>query len=193
MSYTAHRRRHTSIEMSLSERERMELERELERLHAESFGWALACCRHDAEDAADALQAAYVKVLSGAARFGGRSSVRTWLFGVIRLTALEEQRRSGRHRRLEPAGSNALVASDKLPDESAERAERRERLMNALATLSPRQREVLHLVFYHDISIAEAAVVMRISVGSARQHYTRGKENLSKLLVSEMHEDVHAR
>ena len=65
------------------------LELELEWLHAAAFGWALACCAGDRAAAEDALQASYLKVLDESARFDGRSSFRTWLFGVVRRTAAE--------------------------------------------------------------------------------------------------------
>ena len=75
------------------------LERELATLHAASYGWALACCARDPDEAADVLQQAYVKVVSGSARFDGRSALKTWFFGVIRLTAHEHRRwRFGRRR-----------------------------------------------------------------------------------------------
>jgi DNA-directed RNA polymerase specialized sigma24 family protein len=51
--------------------------------------------------------------------------------------------------------------------------------------LSPRQREVLHLVFYQDLTIAAAAGVLNISIGSARVHYERGKAQLRRLLGDE--------
>src|SRR5690349_10623158 len=73
--------------------DRSELERELERLHPESWGWALACAGRDRDIAQDALQTAYVRILGGTARHDGRSSFKTWLFGVIRFSALEELRR----------------------------------------------------------------------------------------------------
>jgi RNA polymerase sigma-70 factor (ECF subfamily) len=64
----------------------------------------------------------------------------------------------------------------------AEQLEEREALLRALESLSRRQREVLQLVFYHDMTIEEAARVMRVSLGSARTHYERGKKSLAQML-----------
>ena len=160
--------------------DRMELERELERLHAECWGWALACTGRDRALAEDALQTAYLRVLSGQGRFEGRSRFKSWLFGVIRLTAMEELRRTNRWRE---GGSELDVsgAIDPSPgaDVTTEQAERNAALVTAMACLSPRQREVLHLVFYHGMTVEEAAGVMGISIGSARTHYERGKKALA--------------
>ena len=72
----------------------VELRLQLGRVHAECFGWAMACCRHDHDDAEELLQTVYLSVLDGHARYDGRSSFRTWLFGVIRRTAASERRRA---------------------------------------------------------------------------------------------------
>lgn len=162
-----------------------DLEARLEALHEASFGWALHCCGGHAQDAEDVLQSAYLKILSGRARFAGLSSLRTWLFGVIRLTALESRRkrRDGERRdeivalHLDPPGSAAGA-----PDAILEGDDTPERLREALRHLPARQREVLHLVFYQEMSIREAAGVMEISLGSARVHYDRGKKRLRSLL-----------
>ena len=70
----------------------MALEHELESFHASSFGWALACCGWNREDAEEALQASYLKAVDGRARFNGHSSTRTWFFGVVKHTAAERRR-----------------------------------------------------------------------------------------------------
>jgi len=166
--------------------ERAQLDCELEKLHAESHGWALACCGRDREEAEEVLQSAYLKVFAGKARFDGRSTFRTWLFGVIRRTAAEERRRNIVHR-LRAAAYAVIAPSDTRTgaDTILEIAQRQERLLSALRELSPRQREVLQLVFYHDMTIEDAATAMSVSLGTARTHYERGKARLLEKLAGE--------
>lgn len=66
---------------------------ELERLHPASFGWALGCCRYDQTEAEDVLQMVYLKILQGRAVYRGESKLQTWLFAVIRKTAISERRK----------------------------------------------------------------------------------------------------
>jgi RNA polymerase sigma-70 factor (ECF subfamily) len=159
---------------------------ELAALHDASFGWALACCGRDRALAEEVLQDAYFKVLDGRAKFGGAAAFKTWLFGVIRLTATEHRRWGVlRFRRGEGAvEATELEDGKRAPDSEAGARERASLLAKALAKLPERQREVLHLVFYEDLSIAEAATVMGVSLGTARQHYDRGKHALASLLGS---------
>lgn len=165
-----------------------ELESQLERLHEASFGWALSCCGWNEADAEDVLQTTYLKVISGRARFERRAAFKTWLFGVIRLTAREHRRRAASHaERAERLGTHLAATDDHvaLPDDPVERSERSEVLLGALETLPPKQRQVLHLVFYQDLSVREAAEVMEVSLGTARVHYDRGKKKLRALLSAD--------
>lgn len=152
--------------------------------HEESFAWALGCCGRDRGEAEEVLQAVYLKVLDGRASFAGRSSVKTWLFAVIRRTAAQGRRRAAfRRLRLVPLDGRADLPGPELgPDTRAEAADRREHLRRALGQLSRRQREVLLLVFYHEHTVEEAAGVLGIGIGSARTHYARGKARLKALL-----------
>ena len=96
--------------------ERAALELELERIHTECWGWALACCARNRDIAEDTLQSAYLKILSKQARFDGRSSFRTWVFGVIRHTAMEELKRRRTRQAREPDDESAAsLAIDPAP------------------------------------------------------------------------------
>ncbi len=161
-----------------------ELRAELEKHYRESYGWAMSCCLRNQAEAENVLQTVYVKVLEGKARFDGRASFRTWLFAVIRMTAIDERRRLWL-RRLRTDTYERHIASkvgEQDPEATAYHSEIRELFQRALAKLPRRQREVLQLAFYHDLSLAEASEVMGISLGSARTHYERGKQRLRRLM-----------
>lgn len=163
------------------------MEEMLSALHPAAFGWALACCNRDRTLAEEVSQMVYLKILAGEARFEGRSSFKTWLFGVIRRTAAGERRKAwlslsrlARFARGRPDPGPAAS-----PEAETMRAREASRLASALAALSRRQQEILHLVFYQSLTLAEAAAIMGVSVGTARIHYDRGKERLRAMLSSD--------
>lgn len=163
-----------------------ELEHELEKLHRASFGWALGCCKWNMDEAEEVLQSAYLKILEGKAKFAGKSSLKTWLFGLIRITAAEHRRRNfvralnlSRFLMQSPKSDQAFAFL--LPTIESEKCKR---LIESLKDLPDRQREVLELVFYQDMTIEEAANVMGVSLGTARTHYERGKKQLRQKIMS---------
>ncbi|QOV90598.1 RNA polymerase sigma factor [Humisphaera borealis] len=174
----------------------------LEALHADSFGWALHCCRGDRCRAEDVLQTAYLKLAEARCTppDDRRSALKTWWFGVIRLTAMEDHRtvrsrRSLLERLLGRAASRpeaVEISPEPTPPMSAQRNEQDDLLRRSLGQLSPRQAEVLHLTFYQGMTIGEAADVMGVGIGSARQHYERGKSRLRELLEKEACDANHA-
>lgn len=168
------------------------LSHQLAALHTEAFGWALHCCHGDATLAEEVLQNAYVKLLQGRLRHDGTGSVKAWWLEVIRWTAHEEFRRRQRSEGRLAAWLGAWFGGDEEPLDTQPHPARQvelddeaARLRALLARLPARQAEVLHLVFYEHLSIAEAATVMRVGLGSARTHYERGKARLRELLEQE--------
>jgi RNA polymerase sigma factor (sigma-70 family) len=184
LSYTMGGLRHSSTPMRATPAAAaaptdLELRDELARVHSQAYAWAVRCCREDRGEAEDVLHEAYMKVLDGRARFEGRSSFKTWLLGVVRHTAHEHARRSWRRlMRLERWWKEREDAGSDMPGDEGRVGE----LTTALSRLSKRQQEVLHLVFYQNLTINEAAEVLAMPVGTARTHYERGKSRLRQLL-----------
>src|SRR5262245_9492573 len=165
--------------------ERAVLEAELRRVLAAGLGWALVQTGWNRAEAEDVLQASVLKLLDGRARFDGRSSFRSFALGVIRRTAQERRRREQVRRLILMRPAARALEPVELPDASAARSSEAARLVAALSRLPARQREILHLVFYGELTIEEAALVAGVSLGTARTHYARGKQRLRELLGAE--------
>lgn len=118
----------------------------------------------------------YLKIADGKARFNEKASFKTWLFAVIRNTALDYLRKRVRHASLE----QAPVMAAPLPTGEEDRDYR-----SLLAQLPSRQRQVLLLAFYHNMSLTEIATITALHVGTVRTHYSRGKDALRALIQKE--------
>jgi RNA polymerase sigma factor (sigma-70 family) len=150
----------------------------VQELHQESYLWSLNCCHFDEEMAKDVLQTVYLKIYDGKASYNNKSTLKTWLFSVIKFTSVDFIRRK-----------NRLV--DKLDDthqwitetEGVREADNHLLFIKILQSLSGQQREVLTLAFYHDLTLEEIAVLLDLSIGSVRTHYGRGKDNFRRMLI----------
>jgi RNA polymerase sigma-70 factor (sigma-E family) len=67
----------------------------------------------------------------------------------------------------------------------------RDALRRALATLPARQREVVVLRFFADLSVAETAQALRTAEGTVKAHTSRAVARLRQLLGEQITENVH--
>ena len=114
-----------------------ELATQLEALHPHCFGWAMACCGHRREEAEDMLHDVYLGVLDNGLRFDGRSTLKSWLFGVI---ARKTRARARRDRLRALLGVTHAARIDRpnpaaLPDDGAVTSDRRDRTRRAVGQL----------------------------------------------------------
>jgi RNA polymerase sigma-70 factor, ECF subfamily len=120
---------------------------------------------HSAEELA---QETMVRACSAALRFRGRSSVRTWLFGIAHRVLLEASR-AGLFERFESLQDNDPVHAGGLsPGERVD-------LERALATLRPGDRETLVMVDMLGFEPIEAAGMQGISPDTFRVRLHRAR------------------
>lgn len=152
----------------------------LEAIHDQVFGWALSRCDYERAVAEDLMQQAYLELLSGNARFEGRSSLKTFVFSVVQNLARGRYRRiASRLRLAEKVGRNDIEPVVEASDNDGH-----QRVWQAVQRLPDRQRDVIELVFCRDMTIEDAATVMGVTTGTGRVHYERAKKALRITLAN---------
>ena len=103
----------------------------------------------------------------------------------LRQTVVNRARSALRHRTVVARHRPEPLPDGTPADEPALLAERRARVLDALAALPTRQREVLVLRHYLDLSEAEIAATLGISRGAVKSHASRAAATLRARLSSE--------
>lgn len=138
----------------------------------------------DRQLAEEVLQDVMLAAWKNAANFRGESSVRTWLLVIARNRAMNTHRR----RRLPLVDLDdafGVLGQDTGPLEKVEKKSADHAVRTALNQLSAPQREVLVLVFYHQLTGPEVAQVLGISEGTVKSRLHRAKEALRHVLYGE--------
>ncbi len=135
------------------------------------FRSACLLCGNEAE-AQDLVQETFLQAIRSARRFGGRSSIYTWLHGIL----LNLTRHYHRDRKRLVYEEELTDAEPAPPDETPSGLDLEMTagaLADALRQLSDPHREVIVLRFYEDMRIHEIAAHLGISMGTvkSRLHY----------------------
>jgi RNA polymerase sigma-70 factor (ECF subfamily) len=141
----------------------------------------------NADEVADAVAETFLVALRRASAFDARhGDARPWLFGIAQRVVRGQRRSFARRARLTRRASS-LPAYE--PDEAARvdaaiDAERRvDDLRPRLDELARRDRAVLELVAYADLSPSEAAAALGISANAARLRLARARRRLGETVT----------
>lgn len=142
---------------------------------------------HNADDAADILQEACIRMARGLGSYRAEARFTTWLYRLVVNIGLDLLRRRGRAVSLEAeqaAGSEPPAQEGGAePEQAAMRADLAARVRAALATLPPGQRLALTLQYFEDVRYEEIAEIMGLPLNTVKSHIRRGKERLARELA----------
>jgi RNA polymerase sigma-70 factor (ECF subfamily) len=119
-----------------------------------------------------------------AATFNGTSQVSTWIFAIAYRMALKALKR-------DRAWTQRLLLDDGEPDTapSPEAAliegESRSRIKRLLADLSPEQRAVIELTYYHGCAYKEIAEIVGCPVDTVKTRMFHARRKLRAVLIAE--------
>ena len=134
-----------------------------------------------ADRAEDVVQNSLLAAWRATRSYRGDGSVLAWLLGIVRNQSLNAVRRKVLPTTTLDQAEEADLATV-LPDAQFEVRERQEAVRAALTRLSAQHREVLDLVFYQGLSLAETAQVCKCPVGTVKSRLHAAKARLRSAL-----------
>jgi len=145
------------------------------RHRASVYRWLLRFVGNETV-AEDLLSDVFFDVWQQAGRFEGRAAVTTWLLSIARFKALSARRRRT-HAELDETIEATVPDSADNPEIALQKKSRSELVRTALMTLSPDHREIIDLVYYHEKSVEDCALILGIPAATVktRLFYARKK------------------
>jgi RNA polymerase sigma-70 factor (ECF subfamily) len=144
--------------------------------------WAVALrTMGDPDEAADAVQDAFVSAYRKAGTFRGEAAVTTWLHRIVVNACLDRMRRKS----VRPVADDELIEAAErdtpMPDQTIERETSME-VSAALKLLPTDQRAALVLVDMMGYSVEDAAQVLDVPSGTVKSRCARGRAKLAPIL-----------
>ncbi|MCG5215652.1 RNA polymerase sigma factor SigM [Streptosporangium sp. KLBMP 9127] len=144
--------------------------------------WAVALrTLGDPDEAADAVQDAFVSAYRKAESFRGEAAVTTWLHRIVVNACLDRMRRKS----VRPVADDELIEAAEretpMPDQTGEREVSME-VSAALKLLPTDQRAALVLVDMMGYSVEDAAHVLQVPSGTVKSRCARGRAKLAPIL-----------
>jgi len=144
---------------------------------------------NDEEDANDSAQETFARVYRYRGRYDG-GKFTTWLYTIASNLARSEYRRRGRHPSvsLEAETDEGRTIADKLPaagagpSEQAQTSERDVAVRRAVDGLPRELREAVVLCEWEDLSVADAATVLRTTKKAVESRLYRARQKLREEL-----------
>lgn len=153
---------------------------ELVRRHRERLWLVALRTLRDPDEAADALQEAFLSAFRGAGSFRSEAAVSTWLHRIVVNACLDRIRRRS-VRATVPLPEDGL-GEPAMPGDEMARRETRLAVADALAELPAEQRLPIVLVDVQGYSVTEAAAILGVPEGTVKSRCARGRAKLAILL-----------
>ena len=152
------------------------------RYQTRVFRFLVRLVRQDAI-AEELTNEVFLEVWRHAASFEGKASVSTWLLSIAHHRAVSALRRR-REESWDEETAAGIRDTDDDPEVVAQKADKGALLRRAMEQLSPEHREIIDLVYYHEMSICEVSEVLGIPENTVKTRMFYARKRLSETLMA---------
>ena len=150
------------------------------RYHVRVYRFVLRLVRNEST-AEDLISEVFLDVWRQAGRFEKRSAVSTWLLAIARFKALSALRRKP-DQELDDETAEAIEDPTDDPEAALGKKDKAAAMRKCLAGLSAEHREIIDLVYYHEKSVEEVAVIVGIPEATVKTRMFYARKKLGELL-----------
>lgn len=136
----------------------------------------------------EVVQETFIKAFRSLPQFRGESSFKSWVYRIAINTAKNLLRSRGARETV--SHEDVVLAFSDASFSNMEDQQTTGLLKKAVEALPPRQRQVLELRVYDDLSFKEIAEVLECPFDTAKANYRHAIQNLKKLLESSRSDDL---
>jgi RNA polymerase sigma-70 factor, ECF subfamily len=149
------------------------------RHHVKVFRFAMRLLRQE-QAAEDVVSEVFIDVWRNASGFEGRSEASTWLLAIARNKAYSLLRKR-KESELDEEAAEAIEDGADDPEVAMQKKSKGDLLRACMSRLSVEHREVIDLVYYHDKSIEEVALIVGAPEGTVKTRMFHARKKLSEL------------
>lgn len=153
-----------------------------DRYRHQIFRTALAIT-HDSSAAEDILQECFLRVYAYADRIDGSLPLAPWLYRVTVNLSYTWAKKQNRHKiSIDDFIDRLISPARNAPEKSAEHAEMKQRMQEAIDTLPIGQKTVVILHYLNGMSLHEIADILDCPVGTVKSRLFHARQNLKDRL-----------
>lgn len=136
----------------------------------------------DSHLAEDIFQDVFIKVNKNLSTFQGNSSIKTWIIRIT-INTCKDYLKSAWNQKVVPMTEyeeNTIHTDDDY--KAVEQQDQNQLIRETIMNLPDKYKDIIVCVYYQDMTISDAASILKIAEGTAKSRLSRAKEKLKTYL-----------
>ena len=154
-------------------------------LYQEQLYWQIRKLLINHDDTADVLQNTFLKAWSNIGSFRGDSKLSTWLYTIAHNESITFLTKAQAEREMIADDTDEYLQQQIMADKYFDGDETQKKLLCAIATLPPKQRQVFNMRYFDEMPYEEISGILQTSVGALKASYHFAVEKITEFFKKE--------